>query len=272
MIVLALAQQLGENPLAVAQNVFLVKGRAGWSAQYMIARTNRAGVFKGRIGWRVVTRPKPLAFKRREKDGQGWVTTDATMADLSVTAYAVLADTGEEVSFTVDSSMAIADGWADNKKYTSLTELMLRYRSAAFLVRLNCPDVMLGYQTAEELETIQAGDVTAHAEQRAAPERGTAGIMAALTVAAPAPSMPTPVPEREPVPVVAEAPTKVQAAPPSPMWARISEMEQLIDADPRASGKVAALRTECGLDGAECSDDRARAYQARLSGVIDGLL
>ena len=46
-IAIAMAQELGENPLVVMQNIFVVSGRAGWSTQYMIARANKAGTFRG---------------------------------------------------------------------------------------------------------------------------------------------------------------------------------------------------------------------------------
>jgi len=131
---LTIAEAMNENPLTVLQNIHVVKGKAGFSAQFMIARANASGIFKGRIGW-------------REK-GQG--------DTLSITAYAILADTGEEISFTADMAMAKAEGWTSNPKYKSMGPLMLRYRSATFLVRLYAPDVMFGYQTAEEVDDVVA--------------------------------------------------------------------------------------------------------------------
>ena len=129
---LTMADAMNENPLTVLQNIHIVKGKAGFSAQFMIARANASGVFKGRINWRM--------------SGEG----DA----LSAEAFAVLAETGEEVSFPVDMAMAKAEGWTSNPKYRSIPHLMLRYRSATFLVRLYAPDVMFGYQTAEEVEDV----------------------------------------------------------------------------------------------------------------------
>lgn len=128
-IALKLAKTMGEDPLVVLQNIHIVSGKAGFSAQYMIARANAAGIFKGRIDWRI----------------------DRTPGNLAVTAYAVLKDTGQEVSVTCDMAMAKAEGWDKNPKYRSMPEVMLRYRSATFLVRFYAPDVMLGYQTAEEV-------------------------------------------------------------------------------------------------------------------------
>jgi hypothetical protein len=131
LIALQMAQAMNELPFMVMQNIHIVKGKAGFAAQFMIARANASGVFKGRINWDV------------DK-------SDAN--NLSVTAYAYLSDTGERVEFTVDMKMAQAEQWTKNEKYKSIPELMLRYRSATFLVRLYCPDVMLGYRTADELE------------------------------------------------------------------------------------------------------------------------
>lgn len=134
-IALKMAKTMGEDPLVVLQNIHIVSGKAGFASQYMIARANSSGVFKGRINWRVEHR-----------------NTD----NLSVTAFAALADTGEEVSFTCDLPMARAEGWTKNPKYKSMPEVMLRYRSAAFLVRFYAPDVMLGYHTADEWEDVAA--------------------------------------------------------------------------------------------------------------------
>lgn len=130
-IALLMAKRLGEDPLVVMQSIYIVSGKAGWSAQYMIARANRSGVFRGRINWRV----------KGEKE------------NLVVTAFGILADTGEEVSIDVSMAMARAEGWTSNKKYQSMPEVMLRYRSATLLIRMYAPDVMLGYSTVEEIET-----------------------------------------------------------------------------------------------------------------------
>lgn len=132
-IALTLAEAMGEVPLIVMQNIHVVNGKAGFASQYMIARANSSGVFKGRIDWRI---------------------DKADPQNLSVTAFAYLRETGQEVSVTCDMRMAKAEGWTKNPKYGTMPEVMLRYRSAAFLVRFYAPDVMLGYQTAEEVEDV----------------------------------------------------------------------------------------------------------------------
>lgn len=132
-IALKMARTMGEDALVVLQNIHVVNGKAGFASQYMIARANAAGIFKGRINWRV---------------------DKSNPQNLAVTAFATLGDTGEVVEFTVDMAMATAEGWTKNPKYRTMPEVMLRYRSAAFLVRFYAPDVMLGYHTAEEVEDV----------------------------------------------------------------------------------------------------------------------
>jgi len=129
VIALTIADQMDENPIVVLQNIYFVGGKAGWSTQYMIARANRSGVLSGQITW----------------------TTEGDGDSLAVTAHATLAATGEHVSETVSMAMARADGWTRNTKYKSMPGHMLKYRSATFLIRLYCPEVMLGMATRDEL-------------------------------------------------------------------------------------------------------------------------
>jgi len=134
LIGLMMARQMGDNPLTVLQNIYFVGQKAGWSATYMIARANQSGVFRGRITW--------------DETGIG--------PDLVVTAKAKLADTGEEIRVAASMQMAKAEGWVKNPKYQTMPAHMLRWRSATMLVRLYCPEVMLGMATADELEDAAA--------------------------------------------------------------------------------------------------------------------
>ncbi len=141
LIALQIARRLGEEPLTAMQSMFIISGKPGWLTSYMISRANRSGIFHGPINW--------------DESGSGEA--------LSVTAKAVLAVTGEEVRITTDMRMAKAEGWTTNKKYTSMPSHMLRWRSAAMLIRLYCPEVMLGMPVVEELETVPSmRDVTPH--------------------------------------------------------------------------------------------------------------
>lgn len=133
IIAVQLAHEMGLAPLSVLQNIYMVSGKAGWSAQFLIARANASGVFDDSgIDWDV--------------EGRG--------ADLSVTAYATKRAGGRRVEYTVSMAMAKAEGWTKNSKYQTMPELMLRYRAATTLIGLYCPEVKFGLGVREELEDI----------------------------------------------------------------------------------------------------------------------
>jgi hypothetical protein len=137
VIALEMADILGVNPLLVMQNIYIVNGKAGWAATFMIGRANSSGIFKDPIDW--------------ETTGKG--------DSLSVTAYSVVKATNKKVQVTCDMKMAVAEGWTKNPKYKSMPEQMLKYRSATFLIRLYCPQVMFGMQTSDELSDMTAAQV-----------------------------------------------------------------------------------------------------------------
>lgn len=137
VLVLNMAHRLNEDPLTVAQSIFFVGGRPGWNTSYCIAKANQHGVFRDPIDWEV--------------KGKG--------ETLSVTAFGILRGTGKRVQVTCDMEMAKKEGWTKNAKYSSMPEQMLRYRSAAFLIRLYCPEVMVGVPSVVEIE-LATKDVT----------------------------------------------------------------------------------------------------------------
>lgn len=137
-IAMTIADRMGEDRMTVMQNIHIVHGTAGFRAQYMIARANASGVFRDGVDWEV--------------EGAG--------KDLAVTAFATLASTGRRVSIKVDMKMAEAEGWTKNSKYRTMPEIMLRYRSATFLIRMYAPQVMLGHRTVDELEDMGAATMS----------------------------------------------------------------------------------------------------------------
>lgn len=155
-IALHIAHRLGADPLLVLQSLYIVHGSPGWSAKFVIAQANMSGAFRGRIKFR----------------------TEGTGKSLAVTAYATLAETGEEVAETVTMVMAEAEGWTENNKYKSLPELMLKYRAATFLVRLHAPEVMMGVPVVEE--TVDVASQQASAAKVQGATTGAGALKAAL--------------------------------------------------------------------------------------------
>lgn len=240
LLAITIAQQQGQHPLLVMQSLYVISGKAGWSAQYIIAQANASGKLRGPIRWRY--------------EGEG--------DDLSVTAYATLAETGDEIAHTVSMAMARAEGWTKrNPKYQTMGKLMLSYRSATLLVRLHCPDVLMGLHTRDELvdisgepeliepprariETLRPSPSSARALQdasrpapapdRAGPSAPVAGPPIAVSPSSPAPR--------------GGDPTRVEAAP-EPTEGELQERAAIMAgllrmAEPRR--KAAAERAGCG--------------------------
>ena len=127
-VVVQLALELGIAPLTALQNVFMIGGRPSYTAKFAVALANRAKVFAGPIRWKIE--------KGEKKE------------DLEVTAYAPLND-GDTAEVTLSYRTAMAEGWTRNKKYSTIPEQMLRWRSAKWLIDLHCPEILLGFDVVE---------------------------------------------------------------------------------------------------------------------------
>lgn len=119
--------------LTFLQSSYIVHGKPGIESKLAIAMLNSSGQIRGRVRFTL------------EGEGKG----------RRCTAYAVDATTGDTLSQTVSMDMAEAEGWLKNQKWKSLTDLMLQYRSAMFLIRVFFPDVLMGMQSLEELNDIE---------------------------------------------------------------------------------------------------------------------
>ena len=128
VLVQDMADRLSRPPLEVAQNIYFVSGKPGWSTSYLIGLANESGKLKESINWEV--------------KGKG--------DSLEVRAFAKLTS-GAKIEYTVSMEMAKAEGWVKNPKYRSLPELMLRYRSATALIRLFLPEITMGVPAQEEV-------------------------------------------------------------------------------------------------------------------------
>jgi hypothetical protein len=171
LILMNMALRMQEDPLLVLQNCFVVSGTPGFKTQFLIARANASGQLKSKIRWTVEQlTPATLTL-------EGF-----SMPNLRVTASAV-DNFGELMESTVTSDMAIREKWTSNPKYRSMPEHMLRWRSAAFLIRLYMPEVMMGMQTIEEIEDV----VAANPEAQVGPSQGFVRLSDLKRIEAPAP-------------------------------------------------------------------------------------
>jgi hypothetical protein len=130
IVAIEIANRMGMSPFQVMQNLNVIHGRPSWSSQFIIGLVQGCGRFEG--------------FTYQE-------TAD------SCQCFATLKTTGEQVSgpkITLD--MAKKEGWTKNTKWSTMPQTMLRYRAASAFGRFHIPDLILGIQSVEENEVIDA--------------------------------------------------------------------------------------------------------------------
>ena len=130
IVAIEIANRMGMSPFQVMQNLNVIHGRPSWSSQFIIGLIQGCGRF------------------------EGFTYTEA--AD-SCQCFATLKTTGEQVSgpkITMD--MAKREGWTKNTKWSTMPQTMLRYRAASAFGRFHIPDLILGIQSVEENEVIDA--------------------------------------------------------------------------------------------------------------------
>jgi hypothetical protein len=137
LIALDLANRQNLSPMMVMQNLYVVKGRPAWSGSFCAAAINGCGKFS------------PLEYVFVE-DGGGGCFARATR--LSTGAVCV--------SDTITMQMAKDEGWLgkSGSKWATMPRQMMMYRAASFFARAHCPEVLLGIQTAEEVQDVRGYD------------------------------------------------------------------------------------------------------------------
>lgn len=155
IVALEMANRMGASPLMVMQNLYIVHGNPGWSSKFLIASFNQCGRFSSlRYEW----------------------NADRT----GCRAWAVEKATGERIDGPmVTTAMAKEEGWStkSGSKWKTMPELMLMYRSAAFLIRTYAPEISMGLRTDDEIiDTVDEVRQTTSVE----------AVRAALSMAPPA--------------------------------------------------------------------------------------
>ena len=143
LVALEIANRMRISPFLAMQHLHVIHGRPSWSSSFIIAMVNGCGRFS------------PLRF---EITGEGD----------SLACYARATDLASEQELkgpTITMAMAKKEGWSTKagSKWTTMPDLMIRYRAAAFWGRLYASDLLLGLQTQEEAIDIQPVTVKAEA-------------------------------------------------------------------------------------------------------------
>lgn len=135
-VALEIASRMNVSPLLVMQNLYIVKGKPSWTGQACKALIDGCGKFRN----------SEYVMTGSLKDGT-----------LGCYLQAINVKTGQVVKGTeVTLKMARDEGWIDKpgSKWKTMPEQMLKYRAAAFFARTECPEVLMGFQTTDEIEDV----------------------------------------------------------------------------------------------------------------------
>jgi Rps23 Pro-64 3,4-dihydroxylase Tpa1-like proline 4-hydroxylase len=136
-VALELASRMDVSPVLVMQNLYIVQGKPSWAGQACKALIDGSGKF-------------------RESE---YIMT-GSLSDGTRGCYlqAVNTRTGKLIKGSeITLKMAQDEGWSTKagSKWKTMPEQMLKYRAAAFFARTECPEVLMGFQTAEEVEDVR---------------------------------------------------------------------------------------------------------------------
>lgn len=142
-VALELASRMDVSPVLVMQNLYIVQGKPSWAGQACKALIDGSGKFKD-SEYVMVGNP----------------------ADDSWGCYlqAVNTRTGKTIKgTTVTIKLAKDEGWLNKNgsKWKTMPEQMMKYRAAAFFARTECPEVLMGFQTADEVEDVRGAETPA---------------------------------------------------------------------------------------------------------------
>lgn len=134
LIAIDIANRMGISPMAVMQNSQIVRGKFSWTGSACKSMIDGCGKFKH-------TRYVMVGEKGTDSWGYYLEAEDKNGNIVK----------GVEVTI----GMAKAEGWySQNPKWRNLSEIMLKYRCAAFFMRTECAGLAMGFLTAEENEDI----------------------------------------------------------------------------------------------------------------------
>ena len=132
-VAIELASRMGISPTLVMQYLYVVQGRPAWSGQGCIALINGSGQFT------------PLEFVFVGEQGT---------PGYGCYVKAKRKSNGETIiGTTVTMQMVKDEGWLqkNGSKWKTMPEQMMKYRAAAFFARTECPNVLMGFQTDDEV-------------------------------------------------------------------------------------------------------------------------
>ena len=139
MIAIEMASRINTSPMMVMQNLYIVNGRPAWSSQWIIAMINSSRRYKTEL---------QFEFGRDRADG-----------GLSCRAWAEDYSGHKVYGPKITMNMANEEGWTskNGSKWKTMPDVMIQYRAASFFGRMNCPDMIMGIYSQEEV--LDMGDI-----------------------------------------------------------------------------------------------------------------
>ena len=140
LIAIDLANRMGMSPVAVMQNLYIVKGKPAWSGSFCAGVVNGSGKFT------------PIQYK--------WVGEPGKMNYGCRAVAKRLSDNILCMGGLVTMQTAQDEGWLQKpgSKWKTMPEQMLQYRAASFFAKVHCSDYLLGIPTIEEVQDISGVD------------------------------------------------------------------------------------------------------------------
>lgn len=140
MMAMDIASRTNMGLMMVCQNLYIVKGKPAWSGSFCAAAINGCGKFT----------PLEYVFVGEEGTPSYGCFARATRRS----------NHSDCVSETITMRMAQDEGWLgkSGSKWKTMPRQMMMYRAASFFARAHCPEVLLGIQTAEEVQDVRGYD------------------------------------------------------------------------------------------------------------------
>lgn len=151
LIAVEMSSRMNASPMMVMQHLFVVNGRPAWSSQWIVAMINQSRKYKTELQYE---------FGYAPEDG-----------GLSCYAWAIDQQGHRVEGPKITMKMAEAEGWLNKNgsKWKTMPQVMIQYRAASFFGRKNCPDMIMGIYSREEVldmdldepaSTVEPGTVT----------------------------------------------------------------------------------------------------------------
>ncbi len=159
LVAMEIAGRTGTSVIMVMQNMDIIKGNPSWRSQYVIASLNASGRFSTDVRFKYEDlEKKEIHWKQTVWEGgqKQKKSFKKVIQNKRCTAYMVDLDGNKMEGPEVTIEMAYTEGWftKEGSKWPTMTKLMMSYRAAKFFGNLYAPDILMGMNSADEIQDI----------------------------------------------------------------------------------------------------------------------